>query len=93
MKMKRKRRSLKREILEVKAQIPSRLHFAAIALKKLNVAGSGVILEVTALGGESIVQPTMIHDGFSKETIDCMIEDMIKSHALATSLKPTRRIG
>lgn len=49
---------------------------------------SGVILQLTALGGREIVQPVLIRDGLSNETIEAIRNDLRRSYLLAVSPKP-----
>ena len=49
---------------------------------------SGVILELTALGGKEIIPPVMIRDGLSQATIKAIQNDLCRSFELATLVNP-----
>lgn len=86
------RAQLKREILELKSQLAHVYHFADHTLNKAGgkyMMGSGVLLQLTAIGGEEIINPIMIKDGLSEETIAAIRADIIKSYELSTMFKPT----
>ena len=80
--------------MKLKEAIASQVHvyhFADLALNKLstdNLTGSGVILELTVLGGKTGIEPTLIRDGLSKETIKAIQNDLKRSYDLATMFKP-----
>lgn len=85
------RADLLREVRELKAQLASTAHFAAEDLKKLGpdrVMGSGIIVEMSTLGGRLTVGPFCIRDGFSKATIDALTADLVRSYELAIAFKP-----
>jgi hypothetical protein len=80
-----------REILELKAQLAHVYHFAKSTIDKAgnkHMTGSGVLLQITALGGREIVLPVMIKDGLSEETINALKSDIVRSYELATLFKP-----
>lgn len=80
-----------RQILELKAQLVHVYHFAKNTIDKAGekyMAGSGVLLQITALGGREIVLPVMIKDGLSQDTINSIKADLIRSYELATLFKP-----
>lgn len=82
---------LQRKLKEAIASQVHVYHFADIALNKLstdNLAGSGVILEITVLGGRTGIEPTLIRDGLSKETIEAIRADLKRSYDIATIFKP-----
>ena len=82
---------LQRKLKEAVASQIHVYHFADLALDKLstdNLAGSGVILELTVLGGRAGIEPTLIRDGLSKETIKAIQNDLKRSYDLATMFKP-----
>ena len=80
--------------MKLKEAIASQVHvyhFADLALNKLstdNLVGSGVILELTVLGGKTGIEPIFIRDGLSKETIKAIQSDLKRSYDLATMFKP-----
>jgi hypothetical protein len=81
---------LERENLELQAYLPSSCHFANAALDKASVdkmMGSGVLLQLTAIGGKEITVPTIIRDGLSEETILAIRKDLKRSYDLGTMLK------
>jgi hypothetical protein len=66
-------------------------HFADSALNKAgtdSLIGSGVILELTVLGGRKICSPVLIRDGLSAELIAALRADLVRSYELATMYKP-----
>lgn len=68
-----------------------KLHFASYALDKLitgKMYGSGVIISITSLSGKPLVDPTVISDGFSPETIAALQADMRRSFEKQMELKP-----
>ena len=81
---------LKRQIAELNAQMASTYHFAAAGLHKAGDAmmGSGVMIQLTGLGGKEIINPVVIRDGLSQDTIDAIRKDILRSYELATMLKP-----
>jgi hypothetical protein len=50
--------------------------------------GSGVILSMTFLGGKEVFEPVMIRNGLSKETIEAIKADLVRSFEYATEMKP-----
>lgn len=85
--------ALAREILELKAQLSSTYHFADATLNKARKAGgalmaSGVLVQLTALGGRELTVPFVIRDGFSDATIDAIREDINRSYAMSVEFKP-----
>ena len=83
--------TLQRKLKEAIASQIHIYHFADLALNKLstdNLAGSGVILELTVLGGRTGIEPTLIRDGLSKETIKAIQNDLKRSYDLAAMFKP-----
>lgn len=76
---------------EFEASLAHVYHFSGLALLKLDRAhymGSGVIIEMRALNGETLVKPTLIKDGLSYSTINSLLDDMEYSFDIATDLKP-----
>jgi len=66
-------------------------YFADLALAKCHVdklRASGVILTITGLGGKPLVDPVLIRDGLSAETIDAIRADLRRSYGEATAYKP-----
>lgn len=86
---KKSRADLHREAAELRAQLASTYHFAIRDLgKAANRAGSGVMLTLTALGGQEIINPVLIRDGLSESTIIALQQDLARSYTDATALRP-----
>ena len=82
---------LARQCMELKSQLVHQYHFAQQAIDKASVErmmGSGVILTLTALGGKELVEPVMIKDGLSPETIVAIKRDLYRSYDLAIACRP-----
>ena len=82
---------LENELRSAKAYQVHELHFASYALDKLStdlMCGSGVIISITSLSGKPLVEPTVISDGLSLETIAALQADMRRSFEKRTELKP-----
>ena len=82
---------LERKLIEANASQAHVYHFASANLDKANtdrLAGSGVILTLTALGGRVICEPVMIRGGLSLETIAALKADMVRSYQDAVVFKP-----
>lgn len=79
---------LQRQVTELEASLAIRHATAASKIVKAstgNRMGSGVLLELTAVGGAEIVPPVMIRDGLSDETIAAIKVDIERSLALIKS--------
>lgn len=50
--------------------------------------GSGVLLELTFIGGKEAISPVVIKDGLSAETIAAIKADIRRSYELAVAFKP-----
>lgn len=82
---------LENKLRSAEAYQVHKLHFASYALDKVStdrMGGSGVIISITSLGGKPIVDPTVISDGLSPETIAALQADMRRSFEERTELKP-----
>lgn len=82
---------LERKLAEAQAASVHNYHFTDIELGKAStkhMMGSGVIITLTALGGVKLVEPTLIRDGLSEETIKALRADLVRSYQLATLYKP-----
>jgi hypothetical protein len=80
-----------RQILELKAQLIHVYHFAKSTIDKAGekyMMGSGVLVQITALGGREISLPFVIKDGLSQETINAIKADLIRTYELSTIFKP-----
>lgn len=82
---------LARKVKELEAQLASSYHFAGCTIDKAStdyLMASGVLLELTFLGGRQAITPVVIKDGLSKETIAAIKADMRRSYDLAVQFKP-----
>lgn len=96
--VKKTRAQLEMEIVQLNAQLAHVYHFATQNLHKAGTKtrmGSGVMLELTAYGskGERIIDPVMIKDGLSDETIAALRADLQRSYDLAVMFKPVQPKG
>ena len=87
--IKRKNRAkLERQIVELKGQLASSYYFATQSIdKSSNIAGSGVLLELSCLGGRKIIDPVVIVGGLSKETVEAIKVDLKRSFDYAIEFK------
>ena len=75
---------LERQNKELKAQL---IHAAKFAYEGIGTASmakmmaSGVVLELTALGGRAFFDPVCIRDGLSEKTIAAIREDLERSQS------------
>lgn len=86
------RAELERRNKELTAQLASTYHFADANLKQAEfpkLMASGVMIELTALGGRELIHPVVIRGGLSPETIACLREDIARSYIEATEFKPS----
>ncbi len=85
------RKDLEHQVLELKAQLACAYAQASRDIEKSrtdHMMASGVLLQLTALGGREIIKPVVILDGLSDETIEALRKDLIRSYELATAYKP-----
>ena len=85
------REQLERKLLETQAQLAHVYHFASLDLQKASTSqlmGSGVILQLSFLGGKEVFAPVCIKDGLSPETVEAIRADLKRSFNLTTSLAP-----
>lgn len=85
------RKDLERQVLELKAQLAFGYASASSDVEKAgtnHMMASGVLLQLTALGGREIIKPVVIRDGLSDETIEALKKDLARSYELATVHKP-----
>jgi hypothetical protein len=85
------RAQLERENLELHAQLAHVGYYVNKGLPSASrdaLAGSGVLLQLHALGGRKIIDPIVIRDGLSADTIAALQRDVIRSYELATQFKP-----
>ncbi len=81
---------LERKLFEARAQYASTIGAAFDALPKAasDYHASGVILEISAIGGKSIIPAVMIRDGLSQATVAAIQSDLRRSFELATLVNP-----
>lgn len=82
---------LERKLRETEAGQAHVYHFASQAIDKVStdhLTASGVIITLTVLGGREIHSPVLIRDGLSKETVEALKADYLRSYELATLYKP-----
>lgn len=87
----RQKKLVERKMLELEAQLIHVAHFAdhnLANIKPESFAASGVLLQLTALGGREIIPPVVIKDGLSQETIDAIRRDLVRSFNIMTEFKP-----
>jgi hypothetical protein len=80
--------------VEMKAQMAHIYHFASDALLKLGrdkLTGSGLIVQITCLGGKEGCTPFCVSDGFSDTTINALLDDIQYSYDKEVSWKPTTK--
>lgn len=85
------RGDLLREVTELKAQLASTYHFASAELhrtSKVALMGSGVLVQLTGLGGRDLTCPFVVLDGLSDDTIAALRRDIARSYETAIALKP-----
>jgi len=88
--VKKTRAQLQRQILELESQLAHRYAFAAAELHKASTGArmaSGVLLQLSAVGGKEIINPVMIKDGLSDATIAAIRADLKRSYDLAVMHK------
>lgn len=80
---------LQRKVMELEGQLAGSYHFANQEIDKADdrLTASGVLLQLTALGGRQIIKPVVIRDGLSHETIEAIRKDLKRSYDLATMFK------
>lgn len=85
------RAQLRRRVQELEAQLVHVYHFADATLGRASMPhcmGSAVIVQLTALGGQEIINPVAIRDGLSDETIEALRADIRRSYERAVELAP-----
>lgn len=91
MKSNRKtRKQLKRELLEAHASTVLAHKFAHDTIKKCStdsLMGSGVVIQLTGIGGKELMPTVLVRDGLSNETIEAIKRDIKRSSDLAMSIK------
>lgn len=82
---------LERKLAEALAGQAHVYHFADHALDRAttkHLAGSGIVITMTVLGGRELFSPVLIRDGLSPELVEALREDMRHSYDLAVTYKP-----
>lgn len=82
---------LERKLFEARAQYASTLGQAFDDIPKAGIStlkASGVVLQLTGIGGKEIIPPVMIRDGLSPRTILAIQDDLRRSFELATLVNP-----
>jgi hypothetical protein len=82
---------LNRRILELKSQLAHSYHFASAEIHKAStdrLMASGCLLQLTDIGGKEIINPILIKDGLSPDTIAAIKKDIQRSYDLAILFKP-----
>lgn len=81
---------LERLLFEARASYASTIGKAFDDITKASekYSGSGVILEITSIGGTPVIPAVMIKDGLSKETVKQIQEDLKRSFELSTLVNP-----
>ena len=77
-------------LTEALASSPIRYSSAHSNLKNASIdrlMGSGVLVSLQFIGGKNIVEPLLIRDGLSNETIESLKKDIVRSNDLATMFK------
>ena len=78
-----------RRVMELKAQLALTIGNAFDDLPKTaEFHGSGVILTLTAIGGQELVGPVCIRDGLSLACVSAIQKDLCRSFELATLVNP-----
>ncbi len=83
------RAELERKLLEAHASSASSHAYACLKIPLAHtdqLTGSGVVLQVTYLGGKPLIDPILIRDGLDQELIEAIQANVRRSHDLALSL-------
>jgi hypothetical protein len=84
---------LVRQNMELKGQLAHAYTYASHEVAKAStkhLMASGVLVQLSALGGREIIQPVVIRDGLSDDTIEALKRDLARSFDIATAAKPQR---
>lgn len=89
-KVKQTKAQLRRKVLELESQLAHAYHFASATIDKAgpNLMGSGVVLQLSYLGGANVFSPVCIKDGLSLDTIAALKSDLVRSFELTTMYRP-----
>lgn len=82
-------KQLEQRLIEALAQQAHVYHFASAAVAKTeNLMGSGILLQLTFLGGREAMPPVVIRDGLSAATVQALKADLKRSYDLAVLFQP-----
>lgn len=77
--------TLERRLFEARAAYVSTISESFDKLpKSADCFGSGVILQITRLGGAEMIPPVLIRDGLSADSVKALRFDLGRSYELAT---------
>ena len=82
------RAQLERRLLEANAGQAHVYSFATAQIDKTStkyLMASGVVLQLSFLGGKDAFAPVLIRDGLSEETIEAIKRDLKRSYETATA--------
>lgn len=85
------RQQLESRLAEAQAFQVHRLHFASASIAKCStdhLLGSGVVLQLTFLGGKDVFEPVGISGGLSPETILAIQRDLRRSYEHVIEFAP-----
>lgn len=87
--------TLERKLFEARASYASTYGAAFDAIPKAgsDYMGSGVVLQISAIGGKEVLPAVMIRDGLSAATVKAIQEDLRRSFELATLVNPAMARG
>lgn len=83
---------LRRKVLELEAQLAHVYHVADKNLGAMGTEafmGSGVLVQLTALGGREIIPPVVVKNGLSQATIDALRRDLVRSYENTVAFFPS----
>lgn len=77
---------LERQVFELTAGLaPVKTHAIMNMERAAGLPGSGVVLQLTGIGGREIIPPVMIRDGLSDDTVAALRRDVRRSLDLTKS--------
>jgi hypothetical protein len=83
---------LQRKIAELEAQMAFTYPIASSDIRTCHTQrfmGGGILVHISALGSANpIVQPFVVRDGFSEDTIKALQDDINRSYNLAITIEP-----
>lgn len=85
------REQLEMRLREAMAFQVHRLHFASEAIAKCGtdrLAGSGLVMQLTYIGGKEVCEPVGISGGLSPETIAAIQRDLRRSYEHVIEFAP-----